>query len=823
MAAWPWVISVLSTDYDLHDYRNAIIAQLKSRNVTVSAFELPDFPVESDIHSHDSCLRALDRIDIALLIIDKRHGGIYIGDSKHSITEEEYFTVVKNKKPCFVFVSKQTWDEWYSYKVQLKAWIGSHTYTPEELVAGLPKTHFDAIYVRTHVDSIRVFDLVDTIQKAYKNFSVSNWIDQYVDIPDLLSRIDGKLKGLSRFLLECLVREQKKKLENRHTSTGLGLSLNDVFSRGYYIEPSFDEESGKLQVGATLDEMIQKTLLTDSSVLVYGEAGYGKTTILAKSYLSHVKEFLQNDSYQIPFYLWLKEKNCDYHFTFSTYIDESFVEDLKREAYPYMDLRNIHPYFYFDGFDEIAEKMTPTDVEKISRADVFSHPVLLTCRQQYAFRYINNFNFSDRFGTRVKINTWDTTMAQSYISNFCRIMKKPAEFEATVHQLLAENHDLRNILNSPLLITMLLWIVEQNRMHIPETIRTRIELFKACIHELAKRELTRLGQSESFAPELVIVWSYAAWEVYFNKLNNIISKISILIPKLKAMPIKIPFDYSASHFEALFDSSGDEIFGTFHEQFLEFLVANTLYIACSNAVYPYPEFLSYIMRPEINRYFRAIWHECSTDEQSKIATNLHNQYLHNLGDDSFDAVSKRVHAIYHIGRFNIPERPNLINKAFNAETHISVRLSLFFGAIKMGHLDDEQNFFDLLTTDMSYNEANRGYHLAYYSDAIMGNILPFSDNIQKKWTGTLRAFLRHFNSDEEGHYFLRRIDLVTMKHLAEARGYVEPLTQKVIDNLEQLITSSPFARKYPDFQSKIENSFTDLEDMFKKFQAPPSA
>lgn len=820
MDAKSWVISVLSTDYDLHEYRGAIIKQLQDKGVLVSAFELPDFPVEPDIHSHDSCIIALDRVDIALLIIDRRYGGIYLGepDSSHSITEEEYIANVKAKKPCFVFVSKQTWEERYSYNAQLKAWISNHKYTRREMNKGIPKSEFDKQYVCTHVDSTKTIDFVDRIRQAYREFASSNWIDQYESIPDLLTRIEGKLKGHSRFLLEGLVIQQKKKLENRHTSTGFFLSLEDVFSRNYYLEPSFEQESGNLENESSLDKMIQNTLLNNSSILVYGEAGYGKTTILAKSYILHVNNFLEKDSYQIPFYLWLKKKTCNYHFNFNNYINESFVEDWKRKPYPYMALENIRPYFYLDGFDEIAEKMTPDEVEKISVSDIFSHPVLLTCRQQYAFRYINNFIFSDKFGIRIKINTWNAEMAKAYIDNFCYIRGKTSTFATSVHQLLADNQALRDILNNPLLITMLLWIVERNRMCIPETIRTRVELFKTCVNELAKRELTRLGQSETFASKLVVIWSYAAWEVYCNKLKNTVSKLSTLTRQLKKLLPMMPFDYSASHFEALFDCSDDELFGTFHEQFLEFLVANTIYIACNNATYPFPEFLSYVMRPEINRYFRAIWHECSASEKEQIVTNLHNQYLHNLGDDSFDAVSKRVHAIYHIGRFESPSRQEFLRKAFNVETHISVRLSLFFGAIKMGWLDDEQKFFELLTTDKNYNEANRGYHLAYYSDAIMGDSLPFQDDIQKKWTGTLRAFMRHFKSEEVGHFFLRRIDLLTMKHFVEARSKVEPLSKEIIDELEQLTYASPFCDTYPDLQSKIVSVFVEFKEVFLRVQ-----
>lgn len=809
----PWVISVLSTDYDLHDQRDAILKQLQDPHIILSAFELPGFPVEPNLHSHDSCLAALDRVDIALLVIDKRYGGIYVGGSQYSITEKEYLTIVKQGKPCFVFVSRQTWQERYSYNTQKEDWNKAHKSTKSLKKL---KTEFDRQYVLTHVETISVIDFVNNIQKSYHDFSRSNWIDQYEDIPELLLKIEGKLKGHSRFLLENLVKRQKEKLENRHTSTGLSLSLGDVFSRGYYLEPSFEQESGCLQAGMSLDKRIQNTLQNNSSVLAFGEAGYGKTTILAKSYLSHVDDFLENGSYHIPFYLWLKKKTCDYHFDFLTYINESFADVLGKAAYPYIDLSTIYPYFYLDGFDEIAETMTPVEVKQISQTEIFSYPILLTCRQQYAFRYITNSDFADKFGIRIKINTWDTTMAKQYIDNFCKIKGKNADFAITIHQLLAGNHALRDMLNSPLLITMLLWIVEQNRMNIPETIHTRVELFKICVDELANRELTRLEQSKVPTSNIVTMWSYSAWEIYYNNLKNSETRFSTLIPRLREL-FADGLEYSEAYFEALFDSVGDKILGTFHEQFLEFFTANSMCIACRKSQYPFPEFLNYVIRPEINRYFRAILHEYPEKEQRDIIANLYDQYLKNLGDDSFDAVLKRVHAIYHIGRFSIPDVQNLLDKVFKIETHISVRLSLFFGVIKMGNLDEEQNFFELLTTDNNYNEANRGYHIAYYSDAIMGNSLPFKDNIQKTWDGTLRAFLRHFKSEDEKHYFLRRIDLVTMRHLVEARKMLEPLSVDIVNEFELLIQSSNFKSIYPDFQTKIEETFGCLKKMLEDF------
>ena len=48
----PWMISVLSTSYDLKDYRKAVVDELKSKNIAVSAGEpkaqVPDYPHRND-------------------------------------------------------------------------------------------------------------------------------------------------------------------------------------------------------------------------------------------------------------------------------------------------------------------------------------------------------------------------------------------------------------------------------------------------------------------------------------------------------------------------------------------------------------------------------------------------------------------------------------------------------------------------------------------------------------------------------------------------------------------------------------------------------
>lgn len=230
----PWVIGVLSTDYDLHDYREAIINCLKKEeNIVVSAFESPNFPIEPDKHSHDVCLTALKRTHIVVLVIDKRYGGIYYDSADVSITKEEYLSAIENEIPCLVFVNKQAWDERHAYNVDLKK-------------SGMAPQEFKKEYNCKYVNDIETIYFINEIQDAYEKRKRSNWINFFDSISDLLDRLQGNLKGLSRFWIKQIVNKQKESLKARKTSTGLSMSLGDVFEKGYYMKPEYSVESGSL-------------------------------------------------------------------------------------------------------------------------------------------------------------------------------------------------------------------------------------------------------------------------------------------------------------------------------------------------------------------------------------------------------------------------------------------------------------------------------------------------------------------------------------------------------------------------------------------------
>lgn len=818
----PWVISVFSTSYDLEEYRKSIIAELESKGVTVSAFEYPEFPAESDMHSHDSCLVALQRADIAILIINKRSGGLYYNakDKKtyQSITAKECCEAIEAGIPIFTFVKKDAWDERHAYKKQLNHFMGKNHVSKKTSAYKLKKikNDFDRNeYVCSYVDEVSTIDFIENMQQAYTNYGVSNWIDQFSTVGDLIERVTGKLKGYSRKLIEQIVESQCSSLKNKHTSTAFGMTLGDVFKSDYYIEPPHEVESGTLEIDeSTLGENIHNAICSDKSVLIYGEAGYGKTTILAKCFIDHVEKYLLKPTYDIPIFLSLRNKGNDYHFNIEQFFNEELATTenthLRHLPYPYLDLSQIRTRFYCDGFDEISEKLDMDDLDRIRDSDIFSRPLLLTCRQQFANRYLCDPSFSDKFGIRVRIKNWNPDIAKLYIEKYCTNRKIDIITKKSIYDSMDNNPDLQYVLDSPLLITMFLWYIGQQKRTISSI--SSAELFDNWINELATRERTKIAQRIVKKENIIDIWAFTAWEVYCHKIqgNSQHLRFDDLIALLEDKFPNYKSNINPSWFSTLFDCTKDCIIGTFHEQFMEYLVAKVLVSSCIKKEEPYPDFLKMVMRPEINRYFRGIWNQCNNQDKETVFSAIYDLYIHNLGDSSQEAIFSRVHAIYHISRLESVKRAEYIGRAFNVEQHISVLLSLYFGAIKMGMLDKEEEFYKLLSSNTNYNEANRGYHLAYYSDSIAGDELPFRDDLFCRWTGTLQAFVRHFKSKDIGHYYLRRIDLITMRQLLEARKSVEPLTDEFIAFLKEKIENPPYANTEAqcEFNVKVNDEFT---------------
>lgn len=812
----PWIISVLSTDYDLQEHRKALISMLEVNGILVSAFEKADFPVETNLSSHDSCCVAIDRADIVLVIINRRSGGIYKGidenKKEYSITEQEYFCAIKKKKPVFVFVHQKSYDDLHNYKEQFKHFCkNNHLITEEEQKA--KQEEFDKKYHCCYVDKVETLHFIDDIQKAYDTWNdVSNWMSFYTDIESLKQNVQGKLEGYSRAFLSILSGYQRRRVLSRHTSTALNMSLGDVFSSNYYIEPPYKVVSGSDIVGEAdveLSRTLESVLSKENSVLIYGEAGYGKTTLIAKCFCDHADS--PDSLWEIPLFIPLKNRGRDYSFELQKYIAEETEALLHKSTYPYLTFTGIALRFYCDGFDELTETLTEDDLERIGKSEIFQYPIILTCRQQFMNRYLNTYSFSDIFSVRIRMEEWGISTVENYIEKYYENNNLPKAKKEELLRSIRNNTELQDVISSPLLITLFLNFLEEHRQK--ATGISRVELFDDWMRKLALREHSKNPGISS--EKILDIWKFVAWLIYLHRRSGKKLKIDDLERTMVDRFKGINIDTAISTFAPLFERENDCVIATFHEQFMEYLVASLLIDACIDKRDPYPAFLKHVLRPEINKYFRGIWEEKSLAYRNDIYKAIVEQYFNSVGKTDSESVAIRVHAIYHMCRIESEQRNNDIQRAFACEKNESVLLSLYFGAIKVGMIDKEEEFYQLLHKE-SFSEANRGYHLTYYADILPIGVLPYADDGASTWEGTLKAIISHFEMNDIGHYYLRRIELYTIQELIKRRGKVNPLTEEVLQHLKECIDISKYAQspENKEYNKKLLIEYEKLEELF---------
>jgi len=217
----PWRVAILSTGYDLIDIRAELAENLCHEGFEVFAYERAGYPVEPRVHSHDACISAIEQVDVAIVIIDKRYGGLYLGLGDVSITEREYEVALQKKKILIPCVRRSAWDERH------------HMFeTAKQLRVKMSDDEVRQSLHPKYVDDWQVLDFIERVRKA----ATDNFVAIFDDSVDLCNRINRRLEGLSPWLLKQLVLKQMRSVRDSKTTTGMAFSLGDVLEQGYFLE-----------------------------------------------------------------------------------------------------------------------------------------------------------------------------------------------------------------------------------------------------------------------------------------------------------------------------------------------------------------------------------------------------------------------------------------------------------------------------------------------------------------------------------------------------------------------------------------------------------
>lgn len=807
----PWSVGLASTGYDMKDLRAALATALSDEmGFGVLAYERSGFPVEPQVHSHEACVQAFHQADIMVVIIDRRYGGLYLGYSSMSVTVQEYRKAVERGKIIIPCVRFEAWQDRYNCFNTLRQLEKNGIANPRSEI------------FPSYVDSWQVLDFIDEVRKA----EVDNFVITFNNSDDLISELQGRLKGLSRHWVSKIVETQCGIVKDIKTTTGMAFSLGDVLKKGYFLEPPYIVKSGEINNSENITSVVSNLKEKDECIAILGQPGSGKSTVIGKAFLEHANQSLEEKSNRLPFYVSLRGRGANFSFSFEEYIDNAFETHFDKQKYPQLELSHIEPIFYMDGFDELSEDLGKLDLRRLYDSYMFKCPFILGCRSRFAAEHLNDITLGNRLSIVVELQPWDKETTKHYINEFCRLQGKN-QLSAEIKTLFEEQPGMDEISTNPLLLTLFLWVVQESEMSVPLGVQSKRTLFDKCLEIWAKRELARFGKNGSpdgkFTMETLIQgWELGAWEIYTSRFSNgktlnmktLLRKIENTRPELSQICKK-------EMFSALFEIRPytDQVTGMLHEQLLEHLSARVIVRGIEENKYPFPQTLSYVIRYEINRIVRSIWEESDEQGLQNSLENLWFVYTDTLGKNSATDLMKRNQATYYIGRLGLSDSVTRLRQANNTEDNLFVRLSIGFGLIKLCQFDIEEAFYTKLTKEEKWDIGNRGYHLVYYRDWQPEGAPPYNDPGNISWSNTMRALLRHINSNAPRHIAMRRVEIFTIKRFVETRGDPGPLDEKRLNAIEHALEELEIDQKEhvpKDFSLKVQSEYSDLKTVWEK-------
>src|SRR5579884_582269 len=210
------------------------------------------------------------------------------------------------------------------------------------------------------------------------------------NILDVLSQTSSSDKTLHETIARYL-EQQRVSMLNALAPGSTNLRVRDIVGKdGLFITPSW-KNLGHGSSSKDLIEHLIESLIEGQRILLLGEAGQGKTTILKQVFSILVDRFINDTSSSmlIPLYVPLRAMELaskNYLESLWSYLQEGFP--LSFEEFTGL-ISNNQIVFLFDGFDEIQGELSQRSINERTTSKLFRLPSILTCRKNFYEFYLS--------------------------------------------------------------------------------------------------------------------------------------------------------------------------------------------------------------------------------------------------------------------------------------------------------------------------------------------------------------------------------------------------------------------------------------------------
>ena len=245
-------------------------------------------------------------------------------------------------------------------------------------------------------------------------------------------------RGHKKYLNQYLTHELQELLaSNTPGSTQLKvrdlIELEDVFIPPSWCSyPTGEAESGSQLISPPtekLQDYLIKRILEGDRVLLLGDPGQGKSTLLKRVFYELARRFRDNSSAVVPLYIPCRDLNIDqeagrglerlYQYLHTGNNPLLLSEEEFRTA-----VKNRMLVFLFDGFDEIHGELNQDSIMQRVKSDIFLNPGVLSCRTHFYEFHLSFSPIDINFPNKVCLLPLEQKDVEHYISRVCARQKK---------------------------------------------------------------------------------------------------------------------------------------------------------------------------------------------------------------------------------------------------------------------------------------------------------------------------------------------------------------------------------------------------------------
>jgi DNA polymerase III delta prime subunit len=655
--------------------------------------------------------------------------------------------------------------------------------------------------------------------------------------------------SLERTYWRDIVKKQRNMVLNQPLLAGLydhGLDVSLLFP-DLYLDPRIKTYK-KVSGAKRLDEWLKPTFQKDRNVLFVGEPGIGKTTAITKMYLDHLDKFLSGQTDIVPLFLKARSHTINLLTNFERLVKAIISDIVPGQQADRLQIEKSEFLFFIDGIDEYSEIPLTWEVSSIVDSDILKHWFVMTARKDFFIKYLSGFSeFNTAIYEIIELQKWEfESEASIFLQRYFQKCPDP-EKQTKLILLLDLNLQLRNLLATPLLVTMFLFIW---RYGSPDElkIRTINQLYDLFLDKWLEREHLR-GTSRIDPENAIEMLKNVALKMYVSrsptKLEDLLKEVSHYSDsKLRDLSLDTGLGSLFAISERVWRGKRSLYVEKFiHETLMEYLVSELI---LDSILYgnPNPNYvLQNIFVYEVNEFLRNRFEQMPLSMKNELVDRLIEIYKGNLSandrrlldglmvlkrktqqnrlrkkaqgggkSESITEMIVRDQVMYYLGRIQSEKAKEFLSVCYYFERSIWIVRTIAVSSIIQDNLEIEKDYLTRVSSEEKVDSVNRGFCLVYHGD-FSRKLGDYEDDNTSSWRKTRNAFFAKLSDATVREQRLRWWRLLTIRRFLETRNEFKTVTSTEREMLEQADKNIESLPKYK--QDAIRKEVETLRNLIK--------